>query len=382
MNNQFSHNLLLILLLSILPVSWAYSAENQEQNEQILLQLKKEINNLQKNLKSKKKQQSKAITQLRKSEKQIATATKILRSTNRQLNQKNNQLKKLNRQQRELNQNKEAQKKALALQVKSAFISGRQEYLKMLLNQEDPEALGRMLVFYQYMNNARTQKVAELQQTLRELKEVDLAIQAEIEALNTLKQSKEAESKRLKQLKNKRQQLVKALALEIKQKSEQLTELQINATELQELIDSVREAIENIEFTQPLEGLRHLKGKLNWPVKGKRSQRYGVMVAEGLRSNGVVITAKEGSSVNAIHFGRVVYADWLRGFGLLIILDHGKGYMSLYGYNQALYKEVGDWVELGESIATVGQSGGQQFSGLYFELRHQGKPFNPKRWIK
>ena len=347
-----------------------------------LLQLKKDIENLQKNLKSTRKQQSRAVTQLRRAEKQIATAAKILRSTNRQLQQKNQQLKKLRRQQSNLKQNKIKQKKALASQIKSAFINGRQEYLKMLLNQEDPEALGRMLVYFDYMNKARVKKVSELQQTLEQLDSIDQKIQQEISELNILKTAKEAESKRLNSLKRKRQQLVNALTREIEAKSERLTELQVNAEELQSLVDSVREAIDNIDFSQPLEGLKSLRGKLAWPVRGKTLQKYGSRIAEGLKSNGLIIGAKEGNSINAVHYGRVVYADWLRGFGLLVILDHGEGYMSLYGYNQALYKQVGDWVEAGETIASVGQSGGQQKPALYFELRHQGSPLNPRKWLK
>ncbi|TQV88860.1 murein hydrolase activator EnvC family protein [Aliikangiella coralliicola] len=382
MNFKLGFYLVLLLSLATSISGWSASADESEKAKQELRQLKKEIDNLQKNLKSKRKQQSRAITRLRTSEKQIATATKILRSTNRQLIQKESQLKTLNRQQKNLEKNKTEQKQALAGQIKSAFISGRQEYLKMLLNQEDPEALGRMLVYYDYMNKARTEKVAKLQQTLKNLENIDREIQAEILELSILKKSKEEETARLKKLKAKRKQLVNALSKEIEAKSERLTELQINAKELQQLIDSVREAIEKIDFTQPLEGLRPLKGKLRWPTKGKTTQRYGARVAEGIRSNGVVISANEGNAVNAIHYGRVVYADWLRGFGLLVIIDHGKGYMSLYGYNQALYKQVGDWVESGEAIATVGQSGGQSLPGLYFELRRQGKPFNPRKWFK
>ena len=143
----------------------------------------------------------------------------------------------------------------------------------------------------------------------------------------------------------------------------------------------MRETIEQMDFSQPLEGLKSIKGRLIWPTKGKTLRSYGSRY-NGQRSSGILISGKEGNEINAIHHGRVVYADWLRGFGLLLIIDHGKGYMSLYGYNQALYKEVGDWVEADEAIATLGQSGGQNQPALYFELRHQGKPINPKRWFR
>lgn len=379
---KFKVGCFLFVMLFSPVVSWSETNEEAEKAKQELLELKKDIQSLQKNLKSKKRQQSKAISRLKSAEKQIATTAKILRSTKRQLGQKEAELRKLRRQQKNLEQNKTKQKKVLAAQLKSVFVSGKQEYLKMLLNQEDPEALGRMLVYYDYMNKARTEKVEELQKTLAQLENIDKTIQSEILKLNILKKSKEEETDRLNKLKQRRKKLVDNLAKEIEQKSEKLTELQINAKELQELIDSVREALNKIDFSQPLEGLKSLKGKLRWPTKGKRLLNYGSKLAEGLKSKGVLIGAPEGNSVNAIHYGRVVYADWLRGFGLLLIIDHGKGYMSLYGYNQALYKEVGDWVEAGESIATVGQSGGQQRSGLYFEMRHQGKPFNPRRWFR
>ncbi len=379
---RYCLSFLIAILLIATPASLAENNEQAEQAKQELIELKKDIQSLQKSLKGKRRAQSKAVTQLRNAEKQIATTSKILRATERQLRKKESELKRLRKQQKNLDKNKQEQKKALASQIKSAFVSGKQEYFKMLLNQEDPEALGRMLVYYNYMNKARTEKVAKLQETLIELENIDKKIQDEILKLNILKQSKQQESKRLQNLKSKRQKLVNALSKEIEQKSEQLTELQINAQELQELIDSVREAIESIDFTQPLEGLKSLKGKLSWPAAGKRIRSYGSRLAEGLRSKGILISAQEGKPVSAIHYGRVVYADWLRGFGLLLILDHGKGYMSLYGYNQALYKDVGDWVEAGESIAAVGQSGGQQQPALYFELRYQGKPFSPTKWFR
>ncbi len=346
-----------------------------------LIELKTKIKALQSVLKSKQVQQSSAVKKLRTSEKKIATASKILRATVNQLATKERQLSKLRRQQNTLEADKTNQKKALAEQLKSAYMNGKQEYLKLLLNQQDPDKLGRMLVYYDYMNKARSKQVKKLQETLIELKNVDLNIQKEIRALKLLRESKTNETKQLDVLKRKRQKIVDSLGKEIASKSSEITELEINAQELQQLIDSVRETIEKMDFSQPLEGLRKLKGKLRWPTKGKQIKKYGSLT-QGQRSSGVLIAGKEGKEINSIHHGRVVYADWLRGFGLLMIIDHGKGYMSLYGYNQALYKDIGDWVEAGEAVSTLGQSGGQKKPALYFELRHQGKPVNPKRWFR
>jgi septal ring factor EnvC (AmiA/AmiB activator) len=379
---------LLILVVGLLTTSVgfsSYAAESSEQKkteaQKELKELQTKIKALQNNLSTKRKQQSTALKRLRSAEKQIATASKILKSTVGQLTKKERELTKLRKQQLTLEADKKTQKSALAEQLRSAYMNGQQEYLKLLLNQQEPDELGRTLVYYDYMNKARGKQVRELQQTLSRLKNIDLAIQKEIQELNILKKSKEDETKRLTQLKNKRKKLVDQLAKEIASKSDELTELEINAQELQQLIDSVRETIEKMDFSQPLEGLKKLKGKLRWPTKGKRLRNYGAM-KDGQRSKGVLIGGEEGKEINAIHHGRVVYADWLRGFGLLMIVDHGNGYMSLYGYNQALYKEVGDWVEAREAIATLGQSGGQQQPALYFELRHQGKPVNPRRWFK
>lgn len=356
------------------------SAENQQVKNE-LQQLKQQIQQIEKNLKTKLDQQNKATKQLRSAEKKIATASKILKTTNRQLNEKNQHLSELNRQQKNLQSNKAAQKKALAQQIKAAYINGQQEYLKMLLNQQNPETLGRMLVYYDYMNKARIAKVDNLQKTLKELETIEKTISQEINQLNILKKSKQAETEKLLKLKQKRQQVVNQLNKAVDTDSKKLKELQTNQKELQKLINTVQDTLDKIDFSQPLDGIKHLRGKLKWPASGKHIQKFGIQLAAGLKSKGVVIKANEGDSVKSVHYGRVVYADWLRGFGLLLILDHGKGYMSLYGYNQALYKQVGDWVESGETIATVGQSGGRNESALYFELRHQGKPFSPNNWL-
>lgn len=343
--------------------------------------LQNKISKLQTNLNAKRKQQSKALKQLRISEKNIATIAKILKSTSSQIKRKNKELKNLDRQKVQFEDDRKIQKQALAKQLKSAYMNGKQEYLKLLLNQQDPEQLGRMLIYYDYMNKARSKQVKALQTTLRDLYNINKKIVKEIEKLKLLKQSKLNEQKQLNSLKIRRQKLVNQLRTEISTKSDALTELEINAQELQQLVDSVVETVEEIVFTKELNGLRSYKGQMNWPVSGKHIQKYGSR-KQGQRSSGILIASKEGSEVLSVSHGRIVYSDWLRGFGLLLIIDHGKGYMSLYGYNQALYREVGDYIESGDVIAISGQSGGQKQPALYFELRHKGKPINPKRWFR
>ncbi len=359
----------------------AQKEQQQAIAENELKTLQKEISQLQKNLKIKRKQQSKALKQLRISEKNIATIAKILKSTSRQVKRKNKELKKLSQQKNKFEDDRKIQKQALAKQLKSAYMNGKQEYLKLLLNQQDPDQLGRMLIYYDYMNKARSKQVKALQKTLKNLSNINQTIIKEIEKLKLLKQSKLNEQKQLNSLKIRRQKLVTQLKKEISTKSNALTELEINAQELQQLVDSVVETVEELVFTKELNGLKYYKGKMNWPLKGKHIQKYGSR-KQGQRSSGILIASKEGSEVLSVSHGRIVYSDWLRGFGLLLIVDHGKGYMSLYGYNQALYREVGDYIESGDVIAISGQSGGQKQPALYFELRHKGKPINPNRWFK
>ena len=152
---------------------------------------------------------------------------------------------------------------------------------------------------------------------------------------------------------------------------------------LQQLLDAIREAVVNLQVPDNYQPFKAARGTMPWPIGGKRANSFGRPRNEGkMRWQGVTIPASEGDSVKAIHHGRVVYADWLRGSGLLMIIDHGEGYMSLYAHNQSLLREVGEWVSAGTPIITVGNSGGQEQSALYFEIRHQGKPTNPTKWCK
>ncbi len=374
-----------IIFISLFNIAELQSAQSSDSGKkaakQELQELRNKIKSLQSVLSKKRSAQSIAVKKLRKTEKKIATASKILRSTIQQLKRKKTELKRLNRLQKSLKADEKIQKQALANQLRSAYMNGKQEYLKLLLNQQDPDKLGRMLVYYDYMNKARSKQVKKLQKTLTEMRTIDQKITKEIDKLNLLQKSKQVETRQLKKLKNNRKKIVDSLGKEIKLKNNELTDLEINAKELQILIDSVRKTIETMDFSQPLEGLKHLKGKLKWPVKGKHVKKYG-SINQGQRSSGILISGKEGREISTIYHGRIVYADWLKGFGLLVIIDHGKGYMSLYGYNQALYKDVGDWTENREAIATLGQSGGQRSPALYFELRYQGKPVNPNKWFR
>lgn len=358
------------------------ASEKKQQTQQQLEQVKQQISQLQKRLDSKRKEYGSATQSLKKTEQRINSAAKILRATQNQIAREKKKLNDNQQQETALQKKKQKHQTILAQQLRSAYSTGRQEYLKLLLNQEQPEKLGRILSYYDYLNKARTQSIRELGETIVQLEQVRTDIQENIKELAILESSQKKEQQRLLGLKEQRKKEVALLARSIASQDKKLSNLRENEEELSSLLQQMQRALQEIFKQQNLEGLGKMKGQLTWPIKGRMLLNYGERINRDIRSNGIRISAPEGKEVAAVFHGRVVFSDWLRGFGLLVIVDHGKGYMSLYGNNQSLFKEVGDWVEAGEMIATVGQSGGKQSPGLYFEIRHQGKAHNPMQWIR
>jgi septal ring factor EnvC (AmiA/AmiB activator) len=240
------------------------------------------------------------------------------------------------------------------------------------------------LVYYRYFNQARSDHIRRFQQALETLDGLAREIAANAQALAHTAQTLERERQELESMRQARRETLAALNREIRANSQTLERLRGDERQLQALLESIRAVLAEI----PTQGrdrrpFRSLKGRLPWPTAGKVDNRFGrsrLGVAGKLTWNGAFIRANTQPTVHAISQGRVVFADWMRGYGLLVIIDHGGGYMSLYGHNQSLYKVAGDWVEPGELIARVGDSGGQDAPGLYFEIRHRGKPVNPARW--
>ena len=274
-------------------------------------------------------------------------------------------------------------REALVLDLQSAYSAGRQQRIKLLLNQQDPALVGRMMTYHGYFTRARAARMLELRTTLARINDIESALveqQAEIEKLTLQQREKSA---RLMLEQDKRRKLLVQLQRDLQFKASELSTLQQDEQRLQALVKSLQQAMRDVPAEGDASSLRQLKGKLLWPVAGRITRRYGAKQAAGeLQSSGVVIASRAGADVHAIASGRIAFADWLRGFGLLLIIDHGDGYMSLYGQNQSLYKAVGDWVKRGEVVAAAGSSGGQVQDGLYLELRKDGRPFNPTAWFK
>jgi septal ring factor EnvC (AmiA/AmiB activator) len=269
-------------------------------------------------------------------------------------------------------------------ELQLAYMVGRQQRIKLLLSQEEPAAVGRMLVYHGYFARARGERIQTLQASLQQLHDIELALDEQQTEIGRLRQQQAEKSASLVEQQDSRRQVIVQLQSQMQSRATQLGTLEQDQQRLQKLVQSLTLALQEIpqDDTQ-YTSLRQLKGKLRWPVVGRITRSFGAKEAQGsLQTRGVQIATQTGVDVRAIARGRVAFSDWLRGFGLLLIIDHGEGYMSLYGQNRSLYKDVGEWVERGETIAAAGDSGGQAGTGLYLELRKNGKPFNPAPWFK
>ncbi|MCP4270485.1 MAG: peptidoglycan DD-metalloendopeptidase family protein [Gammaproteobacteria bacterium] len=378
---------LLILILFTSVLLFAADTEDRKKRRQAtekeLITLQKKIKQLQQNQAKKRSSLTNEQKALKAIDVDIGQSRKNLENTRVKLRKSTSRLKGLEKQQKQLDKNKIAQQKGLKNQILAAHAGGKQEYLKLLFNQEDPGKVGRTLVYYEYLNKARMEKIQALNVTLEKLSQVEKDIRTEQQKLTSLENKQNEANKRLSNLKIKQQQSISQLNKSLKNNLKQLKEWQSNEEDLKSLLETLKYTVETFIPEESLSGLAGLRGKLNWPVRGRVREKFGSKRGnQTMRWSGVIIAADEGEQINAIHHGRIVYSDYLRGFGLIIIIDHGDGYMSLYGHNEALFKQPGDWVEAGEQIATVGQSGGYPSSGLYFEIRLRSKALNPVTFIQ
>ena len=346
--------------------------------------LRARIHDLQTRLDARRQQKTREERALRDIDRDISRTQKTLHQTESRLRSVRRQLSSLQRKRKAASQALSAQREQLAHEVRSAYAMGRQKQVKLLLNQEQPEAVGRMLTYFGYFSRARAEKIDAMRALLERLQVLQGEIEQKKVMLAELRGHQKARVTQLAEQKSLRTQAITALNRQLARQGGALKRLRVDEQHLQELVSSLQDLLADI----PADANRNkpfaaLKGTLRWPTRGRLSERFGAPRGDsGLTWQGVLIAAPEGGKVRAVAQGRVAFADWMRGFGLLLIIDHGDGYMSLYGHNQALYKEVGEWVDSGEVIATLGASGGQNRAGLYFELRHKGHPVNPRKWCR
>jgi septal ring factor EnvC (AmiA/AmiB activator) len=372
---------LMLACLIVAPLSLAADKAAKQQQLQALLQ---EIDKLKQAINVKEDSKSKYIKQLKSIEANVSEVNLKIRQTGEQIRKRKTTLKELRATRLEHQRKLSRENEYLAEQVYAAFTLGSQEKVKLLFSQQAPDALQRNLVYYEYFSNARVGLIKEVQSSIDKIVETEALIrQAQAELLQD-QQTLTEQQQRLEQDLGKRKTIIASLDSQLQKQGGSLSRLQDEALQLQNLINSIQEIFSEApeaEFSK--QSFAKLKGKLAWPVAGKVKSLYGRhKPSSDLRWQGVRIEAKSGSYVKAVSHGRVAFADWLRGFGNLIIIDHGNSYLSLYGHNESLFKSAGEWVDAGEVISSIGSSGGQSTPGLYFEIRKNGKPQNPTRWCK
>ena len=274
-----------------------------------------------------------------------------------------------------------AESRQLEAQVRAAYTSGQQERMKLLLNQHDPATLGRLMTYYRYLSEYRGDNIESVNGRIRELSDLSEQAAAEELRLADLARAHSAELSEVSAAQEQRHSLLASLQSKIEQEGSEIDRLTAQEQDLARLIAELTSILSDYPITSE-EPFSDLKGRLTWPIAGSLLHDFGQpRAAGGLKWNGVVLAAPRGREIRAVYHGRVIFADWLAGMGLLVIVDHGGGYMSLYGYNETTLKIVGDWVAPGDVIATVGDSGGQDRSGLYFEIRQGTKTLNPRSWV-
>lgn len=271
---------------------------------------------------------------------------------------------------------------ALAGQLRAAYLIGRQEPLKLLLNQGDPARAGRMFVYYSYFGRARALEIQAIEADLQRIGQLDDQLQAQDAKLAGLQQAQQVQVSALEQARSHRMQVLASISARTQTRAQRLSRLRQQQSDLESLLAQLRRATASL----PPESLGNspfaqLRGRLPRPVAGRVVESYGQVRAGGLRWQGDLFATERAAPVRAVSQGRVVYADWLAGLGLLIIIDHGGGYMSLYGHNARLYEAVGQHVAAGQTIAQAGDSGGSTRPELYFEIRKDGKPVDPRLWL-
>lgn len=389
---RFHSTVLLGMFFFCFPVS--VTANNQEN----LKSLRDRIQHLQRNLTDKESLRQETSDALQKTTQTIAVISSNLSKLKQEDQKTIAEYRQLQTLHQQLKDEIESQRDQISALIYRQYIAGQQDYLRLAMNQQNPNQIARTAYYYRQFTQARADNIQDLRLNQEKLAAfIQTSEQKRIE-ITAIQSEYFEQQKKLEQEKVKQQQLLAQVSGEITQQQHEIDKLKRDEKRLTELINQISKAAtrntspsttsSRINNKLPDASIANapfvtLKGKLNLPVRGKLVHTFGGQrTGKQLTWKGVFIQSIEGSEVRAISAGKVIFADWLRGFGNLIIVDHGNNYMSLYGNNATLHKQTGDTLRGGETIATVGNSSGNLDSGLYFELRHQGKPFDPLTWIK
>jgi septal ring factor EnvC (AmiA/AmiB activator) len=350
------------------------------------------IETLKRNLSGAEENRSEASDGLRASEQGVSEANRVLHNIGLQQRTVKDDLARVGEQTRRLETGIAAQQSQLGRLLGMRYVSGQQDYLKLLFSGRDPNQTARDLHYYSYISRAQADFIRALRDNLAGLAQLARDARDKSTELAGLEAQQREGRKRLLAQQNERRTVLARLALQIRSQHREIKSLQRDEARLSRLVEELAKAIAPRAAGKRNEMLPEsgrnagvfaaLKGKLRLPTRGELINRFGTPRSDsGLSWKGLFIRGANGEEVRAVATGQVVFADWMRGFGNLMIIDHGQSYLTIYGNNEALLKQVGDQVKSGDTVATVGNSGGNPDSGLYFEIRHQGKAFDPMRWV-
>ena len=373
---------LMVLGSAPLPAAAATHPETDARKAEAELQaVKSEIERITRQVSAEQVERDRLTHELRTSELSVGKLRDSLSEVRRERAERAARRAALAAEQREREAEVQHNRAALAGQLRAAYLIGRQEPLKLLLNQKDPALVGRMFAYYSYFGRARAGQIKLIEDDMQRIAELDGELAAEDQQLAELEKQQRAQLRALEQARTQRTHVLASLEAQSHTRAQNLERLRSQQAGLEKLLRELRTAMERF----PLEGndaFARLRGKLAWPVSGRLVARFGDARAGGVRWDGVLVATERGAPVKAVCQGRVIYADWLPGLGLLTIVDHGDGYLSLYGHNERLYKAAGEPVASGEPIAAAGDSGGSSRPELYFEIRKGGKPVDPRPWFR
>lgn len=375
--------LVCISLLALLQPVTGFGAESQQlgETQAQLESVAEAIADIESWLADANSQHSDELARLREAEVAHSAAIAAIQSANEQIAALEIESNALELEQESLLSQKAEQEEILAVLLRAAYMSGESQYLKLLLNGEDLSEGSRMLNYARHLSEYQLQKIEQYQQTLDQLATVETNRASTLSELENRLEDLEREQRALALLQNERSEAVSALEASISNRSSELEQLQLDRAQLENLLQEIARAMEGIRSFDDVPSFAAQRGELNLPVTGPILSRYGDSYGGGsLRRQGIIIGSEPGTVVSAIHAGQVVFANWLRGSGLLVVIDHGEGFISLYGGNEALAVTAGDWVDAGEVIATSGNGVSNQ-AGVYFEIRRNSQPVNPSDWL-
>jgi len=382
--------LLLLPMLCSLMLAGQAAASQQEELEN----LRRHIAAMQGEIEKTRESKSEAADALRASERAISDSNRKLAELASQQHEVGFKLHALQEQQQQLNQDLSRQQALLSKLLYQQYLGGKHEYLKLMLDNQDPNKVARDLQYFQYIARNRAIWLENLRSNLSELNGIRLEVQSQNSILEKLRAEQTQQKKKLQQDQLERKQVLGQFSRQLTQQRREIKHLQRDENRLVKLVEKISEMLaqpkkkslfrnENLPDNR-FDGkpFAQLQGKLTLPAKGDIANRFGTKRPDStVLWKGLFIRTANGQAVKTVAAGRVVFADWLRGFGNLLIVDHGNAYMTLYGNNETLYKQVGDELRGGDTIASVGNSGGNIDSGLYFELRHKSKPLDPLKWL-